>query len=382
MRDFCLTRALLKVGMSPNASEDTSCFHPISYNVQSQPVSLHIPLHRFVSFFLSQLGRHVGTDILHSVFPSRSYVLSFIEHPLRVQVLLAQIRAGIWRWNGETMLRRAWFYRSSYFYDFGFDLDLFILQTAASLLDPETFLVTLLHRFNLVSVFGFKSPRNPERDGYDDGVNWSAVQEPFVPTIVEDLLVLVGAIVGERARLGYTDKECIEQEVIARLCVRPHAHSQLTDNICRRWHEHDNFEGVLNGVAVYEPPKSDKMEQGKYKLKNEYMGQEQKHLIHILVRSFNHGDYEAAMGLSKSNQVRCPETLLISTLPRAIPDYFLTLLSFLGAFQRPEDGASSSTSTGDRNGADKQEERLIQPAKGLFQRLGLLLESRVLHQVY
>ncbi len=35
------------------------------------------------------------------------------------QVLLAQIRAGLWRLNGETMLRRGWFYRSSYFYDLG-----------------------------------------------------------------------------------------------------------------------------------------------------------------------------------------------------------------------------------------------------------------------
>ncbi len=42
----------------------------------------------------------------------------------------------------------------------------------------------------------------------------------------------------------YTPVRTHPQEVIARLCVRPHAHSQLTENICRRWHEHEQFETV------------------------------------------------------------------------------------------------------------------------------------------
>lgn len=155
--------------------------------------------------------------------------------------------------------------------------------------------------------------------------------------MTEDLLILIGAIVGERARLGFTERQCMEQEVISRLCVRPHAHSQLTDNICRRWHEHDDFESVLKDVAVYEPPKSDRMDQGKYRLKKEVEGHEQRHTIHILIRSFNHGDYESAMQQAKSNR---------------------------------------SPSAG-----QDEDARLLHPAKGLFRRLGLLLESRVLHQV-
>ena len=44
------------------------------------------------------------------------------------QVLFSQLRAGMWRRNGDTLVRNAWFYRSRYFYDFGFDLDIFLLQ--------------------------------------------------------------------------------------------------------------------------------------------------------------------------------------------------------------------------------------------------------------
>lgn len=153
-------------GVAPE-DEASGSYAPLSFLVQSRPVSLHIPLHRFVAFFASQLCHHIGTDALHSIFPSRSTVLSFLEHPLRIQVLLAQIRGGLWRWNGETMLRRAWFYRSSYFYDFGFDLDLFLLQTAAVLLDPDSFLITLLHRFAAPSPL--PGPRTPR---------WAALATP------------------------------------------------------------------------------------------------------------------------------------------------------------------------------------------------------------
>lgn len=45
-----------------------------------------IPLHRFMGFFVSQLCKLVGTDILLSIFPSRNFVLSLMEHPLRIQV--------------------------------------------------------------------------------------------------------------------------------------------------------------------------------------------------------------------------------------------------------------------------------------------------------
>jgi hypothetical protein len=99
----------------------------------------------------------------------------------------------------------------------------------------------------------------------------------------------------ERARLGLTDDECIRQEVIARLCVKLHSHSQLTESICRRWNEHDNFESVLLEVANFEAPQSHRMEQGKYRLKPEYSTNREAYLVHILVRSFNHGDYEAAI---------------------------------------------------------------------------------------
>ena len=289
------------VGMQWGAGSGAEMI-PLPFNVHEQPVTLHIPLHRFVAFFASQVCRHCDLP-LRDIFPLQhlpSFIRSLVEHPLRIQVLLAQIRAGMWRLNGETMFRRGWFYRSAYFYDLGFDLDLFVLQCAAVLLHPDELMLTLVDRFGLCTFLGFTDARLKRLDGDEQLADATAAgppsEDPDVCTVIaEDMLVLIAAILSERARLGLTDDECIRQEVIARLCVKPHSHSQLTESICRRWNEHDNFESVLLEVANFEAPQSHRMEQGKYRLKPEYSTNREASLVHILVRSFNHGDYEAAI---------------------------------------------------------------------------------------
>ena len=270
---------------------------PMRFRVSQQPVTLHIPLHRFVAFFASQVCRQCDSPLpeILPVQDSPSFIRALVEHPLRIQVLLAQIRAGMWRLNGETMFRRGWFYRSAYFYDLGFDLDLFLLQCAAVLLPTDELLLTLIDRFALVDYLGFSDPR-PNDDADMEAENSLPSNEPDVCTVItEDMMVLIAAILSERARLGLTDDECIRQEVIARLCVKPHSHSQLSEAICRRWNEHDKFESVLLEVANFEAPKSHRMEQGKYRLKQEHTEEREGSIVHILVRSFNHGDYEAAV---------------------------------------------------------------------------------------
>ena len=289
------------VGMQSGAGGGAETV-PLLFNVHQRPVTLHIPLHRFVAFFASQVCRHCDLP-LRDIFPMQqmpSFIRTLVEHPLRIQVLLAQIRAGMWRLNGETMFRRGWFYRSAYFYDLGFDLDLFILQCAAVLLHPDELMLTLVDRFGLCTFLGFTDARVKRPDADEQLADATAVglpsDDPDVCTVVaEDMLVLIAAILSERARLGLTDDECIRQEVIARLCVKLHSHSQLTESICRRWNEHDNFESVLLEVANFEAPQSHRMEQGKYRLKPEYSTNREAYLVHILVRSFNHGDYEAAI---------------------------------------------------------------------------------------
>jgi len=270
--------------------------------VRSSVVSLHIPLHRFVAFFASQMCRYSSTETslarLLGVPDPEGLIRQLLSHPLRIQVLLAQIRAGVWRRNGETMLRRGWFYRSSYFYDLGLDLDIFLLQCAAVLLPADELVLTCVDNFELARLLGLKAaPESTEADIAEaQMMSWDVKC-----TLLEDLVVMIAAVISERARLGLTDRECIRQEVVARLSVRPMSHSQLTDSICRRWHEHDDFEPVLLEVADYEPPKSERMEQGKYRLRPLATSQQHTSLIHLLVRGFSHADYEAALEQTRTS---------------------------------------------------------------------------------
>lgn len=78
-----------------------------------------------------------------------------------------------------------------------------------------------------------------------------------------------------------------------------------------------------------------------HRLKKELSGWQSNSLIHILIRSFNHGDYEAALEQAKSEASR----------------------------------------VNSREGALQARIPLISPAGGIFGRLSLILKSRVLHQI-
>lgn len=100
----------------------------VDFDVSRQEVSYHIPLHRMLGLLLHKaLGLHSAksetrsskdgafTDndvpvdsekFLAQLLPPRFQVPGFaavlMEHPLRLQVLCAQVQAGMWRRNGHS----------------------------------------------------------------------------------------------------------------------------------------------------------------------------------------------------------------------------------------------------------------------------------------
>ena len=108
----------------------------IVYDVSSQDISVHIPLHRLLSMLLQKaLKRYfsesevpdvtdvssshplstIYTDFFgHALRGSHPYGFSayIMEHPLRIRVFCAEVHAGMWRKNGDAaFLSREW-YRS------------------------------------------------------------------------------------------------------------------------------------------------------------------------------------------------------------------------------------------------------------------------------
>lgn len=108
----------------------------IVYDVSSQDISVHIPLHRLVSLLLHKaLRRCFGESALPNMTSGSSvnslstscidffaHVLGgchpfgfsafVMEHPLRVRVFCAEVHAGMWRKHGDAALYSCEWYRS------------------------------------------------------------------------------------------------------------------------------------------------------------------------------------------------------------------------------------------------------------------------------
>lgn len=104
------------------------------YDVSSQEISVHIPLHRLLSLVLQRaLKRFYGESalpnmIVDSVDSSTKYGDFFghvlggchpygfsafvMEHPLRIRVFCSEVHAGMWRKNGDAAILSYEWYRS------------------------------------------------------------------------------------------------------------------------------------------------------------------------------------------------------------------------------------------------------------------------------
>lgn len=95
----------------------------VEFDVSRQDVSFHIPVHRMLALLLrkaldfhsakqersSGKNKVISSDwegsFLGEILPKKFRVPGFaavvMEHPLRLQVLCAQVQAGMWRRNGH-----------------------------------------------------------------------------------------------------------------------------------------------------------------------------------------------------------------------------------------------------------------------------------------
>ncbi|KAI8369913.1 hypothetical protein EDC96DRAFT_503828 [Choanephora cucurbitarum] len=276
----------------------TEPFEVINYNVATQPVSFHHPLHWLLSGLLEyahlltddvllQAGweggfKKVITLFHHSSATSASVLLSILDFPIRTIVFSSQIRAGVWVRNGYGIRNQAHHYRDISLRENTYDADVFLLQLGFAILDSNRFLATLLDRFDLTSWFlGTK-----KHEAYDHS------QTVFM---VEELLNLLIVISCERANVsGMSIREKIRREIIHSLCLGSSAYSELTKHIPERITEHPEFDHILNQVAHFKSPDGVN-DHGTYELKDEYFEHVDTYFWH-----FSRNNREEAESIFKS----------------------------------------------------------------------------------
>ncbi|RID43051.1 hypothetical protein BRARA_J02887 [Brassica rapa] len=244
----------------------------IHYDVSSQAISIHLPIHRLLSLLIQkalgmcygesalQHGANVSHEIPHADF--FSYVLGdchphgfsalVMEHVVRLRVFCAQVTAGMWKKNGDSALVSCEWYRSVRsvrWSEQGLELDLFLLQCCGALAPADSYVNKLLSRFGLSSYLSL----NPDTTNEYEAV------------LVQEMLALLIQILQERRFCGLSTTESLRREIIFNLATKDFTHSQLVKSLPRDLSKSDELQEVLDDVSVFSNPSG--MNQGKYSLR-------------------------------------------------------------------------------------------------------------------
>ncbi|WOL01977.1 E3 ubiquitin-protein ligase [Canna indica] len=247
----------------------------IVYDVSSQDISFHIPLHRLLSlllrkameycygelekpqdtsgilFPLSACGRDFFGHVLGGSQPC-GFSSFLMEHPLQLRVFCAQVRAGMWRRNGDTAIFVSEFYRAVQWFSQGLESDLFLLQCCAALAPPELFVERIQERYGLLN---YTSLNISEHNEYE-------------AVLVHEMLTLIIQIVKERRFSGLSFSDNLKREIIYKLAAGDATHSQVVKALPRDLSKSDQVQSVLDMLATYSNPSG--MKQGKYSLRRGY----------------------------------------------------------------------------------------------------------------
>ncbi|XP_035910320.1 E3 ubiquitin-protein ligase UBR1 isoform X2 [Anopheles stephensi] len=242
----------------------------LTYDVLSRPVSVHLPLTRFLAGLYTVFERHDFT--FDSFAPSTADYPTpeqIIEPVLCARTMMSQVHAGMWRRNGYALINQLFFYRNVKCRYEMLDRDIVILQIGASLIEANKFIIHVLNKYKLIEWLDKdvqERPRSAEASGGDDDY----IRQ--VGVLVEEFLELLIVIIGERYVPGVgdvTESDRIKKEIVQQLCIKPHSHSELSRALNEDNCSEIMFESVINDVAVFEKP-NDAEKRGMYILKQEY----------------------------------------------------------------------------------------------------------------
>ncbi|KAI0395766.1 hypothetical protein F5Y17DRAFT_422200 [Xylariaceae sp. FL0594] len=251
----------------PNTKYDV-----VKFVVEEQAISFHHALHSTLSWLI-ECGRHMSVQQLKSIlytttqelkmpprsmgrktFPRRDYtpedyLMAAFDYPLRVCTWLAQIKAGMWVRNGISLRHQAMTYRNNVSRDVTHARDIFLLQTAMVVCDPGRVLASIVDRFGMEKwvkgIYGATATAQDPNQYID---------------VVEDMIHLLIVLVSDRIALIPTADErqtqlmALRRDITHILCFRPLSFSEIFGKLPEKFHDHEDFNRVLEEVSTYKAP--------------------------------------------------------------------------------------------------------------------------------
>ncbi|CAH0515339.1 unnamed protein product [Peronospora belbahrii] len=280
------------------------------FNVASQPTSLHIPLHRFLTAAVrhicispSGLGNTIPSNGLLRVFGFDQLPVDkqweLVEMPLRCLVMASQIQSNLWRRNGdENMLAQLYNYSALPYCIHYRDADMFMLQLSVLMTGPDALLARMVDRFQLGSYFVLpnealskasnecsiiESDELVKQFGYL-GVEQGVDEQQSLQMLEEFLRLVITLGTSLPSATGITyDNEFLAEEMLQQLCAKPVPFSKLLDLAILPSGQDDiptpRLEGILATVSNFVPPSG--LEPGRYELKKGLLESYNPYFLHL-----------------------------------------------------------------------------------------------------
>ncbi|KAH3677087.1 hypothetical protein WICMUC_001842 [Wickerhamomyces mucosus] len=232
----------------------------VDFKVHENRVSFLHPLHAFLAW-LFQYSSIQPLRLFNSNNQFNINVMKevMLEYPLRVMVMLSQVKVGFWVRNGMSIKSQLHIYQGS-IRESGYKRDLQLIQLSLSLYDPTYVLSSIFNRWSL-------SPWIKENFG-----NHDVYDKEILPQIVEECLLFLLHLLSETGYLCDPEKtaeERIKRAVIHTLCFKPLSYSKLCSAIPDFLSNEKRFDLILNEVADFIPAKNSSRS-GMYKLREEW----------------------------------------------------------------------------------------------------------------
>lgn len=232
-----------------------SFFNPMSY------------FFKFVTLW-SQCGRYEPLPYnfsdffdIREVFGDKIQMNWMCESALSTIVLLAQINVGFWVRNGSPIQHQARMYTRYSMREFTYFSDIFMLQLAMSIADPNEFMVTFLSRWGLKN--------------WAEGIPIGDYPDAEITAgMVDQLLLLLIQLFSEIRSLTMKSsvegfEKTMQMEISHALCFKNSTHSEILNLIPEHVTKHPAFDLYLREMADYAPPNGP-VDAGIYTLKEKY----------------------------------------------------------------------------------------------------------------
>ncbi|ORY89075.1 hypothetical protein BCR35DRAFT_300874 [Leucosporidium creatinivorum] len=238
------------------------------FDVASKPVSFHHPLAWLFAEMVKNIDaldekalETIGVKSLSQIALGRQGQLVFLasmDHPLRVIVLVAQVRVGLWVRNGFAMRAQQLHYKEYSLRENTYDQDIVFLQSAMVILDPSLVLVAILDRFQLLDWLA--SPSSADHPTFEPAQAMA---------MAEEMVYLIVIMLSDPTYAGGLSNEAIlRRELIHNLCLGSSPYSDLMRRVSEKFADDPALTRILADVSTFKHPVGT-ADQGTYTLKPE-----------------------------------------------------------------------------------------------------------------